>query len=57
MTSPRMSSGPSVAEQPTTGFRSMAQAMADGLARKARLGLSDDDMVREMLDRNAAKPG
>jgi len=46
-----------VAEQPTTGFRSMAQAMADGLARKARLGLSDDDMVREMLDRNAAKPG
>jgi hypothetical protein len=29
----------------------MAQAMADGLARKARLGLSDEDVRREMLDR------
>lgn len=35
----------------TTPFERLAQRMADGLARKARLGSSDEQVRQEMLDR------
>lgn len=38
----------------TTPFERLAQRMADGLARKARLGLTDEQIRQEMLARFAA---